>query len=344
MDKFPLKIAICSKGRGGSQVKKDGNITYQALNPGKIYKHAIENDIHELDNVYLFIEPNDVESYTATYSQWPKKNIIVLGDNSQGLAFTRQTALLYFQETEPQEMICMLDDDALIFEHQWGWNEKKQREMWNKVERPIVEALNDCATYLKSMDEYDKCGIMALEYNHFSWTKEHAFPKDGSWRSKKFSDIGSNHSYCDCIVFWKPLLYKELGIEYDNYPLKADRDFAFQVAFKQLYNRKIFKFIMDSPLNGKAAGGCQDWYHKQDQERNECLDLVEKWAQAGHKLPMVEFKEKETKYGRDSDVKWQWTRAYYGRIRGDYPKDATVPIKHPLPESVHNYKRLSEIN
>lgn len=343
---YNLKIAICTRGRGGSKLV-NGNMTYQAVNPGKIYSHALENDIHELDNVYLFIEPKDVQSYSQTYSEWPKKNIIVLGENDQGLAYTRQTALLYFQQTEPTDLICMLDDDALLFEYYWGHNDKKNIDKWLMKPVPVVEGLNKCAEYIKTMKDYDKVGILGLEYNHYSWSKEPDFPKDGSFLSDKISNIGSDHSYCDCIVFWKPLLCKEHDINYDNYPLKADRDFAFQIAFKGFYNRKIFRFVMDSPLNGKAAGGCQDWYKKENQEHDECLELSEKWNKAYAKAQkegsgLVDFKTKKTSYGRGYDCKWWWNRAYNARVKNIIENE--VVNLRPIPGSVNNYKDLITYN
>lgn len=340
MNNYNLKIAICTKGRGGSTTDSKGNIKYQAINPGKIYQHALNNDINELNNVYLFIEPNDVNSYMETYSKWPKSNIIVLGDNNQGLAFTRQTALQYFQETEPSDIMCMLDDDAVLYEYYWGFHEKKGIEKWMMREVPLVEGLNKCAEYLQTIKESDKVGIAALEYNHYSWSKEADFPSDGSFLSDKMSDIGSDHSYCDCIVFWYPKKYKEYGISYDNYPLKADRDFAMQVAFKGLYNRKIFRFVMDSPLNGKAPGGCQDWYKKENQEKSECEELVTKWNAAFNKAELIQLKEKKTSYGRAHDVKWFWARAYYARVKDKI----TYEVKNlrPIPESVNNYVSLDK--
>lgn len=330
-----LKIAICTKGRYGYVTNRKGEKVYRAINLGKIYKHALENDLSELDNVFMFVEPQEASDYKDTYPKWPIENIIVLGDNNQGLGYTRQTALQFFQDTIPSETICMLDDDAILMEYKWGIHPKKG-EKFIAQEVPLVEGLNHCYEYMKNLPEYDKVGIQSLEYCQFSWSKETSFPLDQSFMTDKFSNIGSNHSYCDCIVFWKPLLAKELGITYDNLPLKCDRDFAFQFAYHGYYTRKIYRFIMDSPLNGTAAGGCQDWYKKENQEATECEKLVEKWSNSFNtSQELVSLKPKKTCYGRSADIKFWWKRMYVASYNSD--KISSVTNLYEFPKSINDY-------
>lgn len=111
MNKIP--VAICTKGRYGVNTRKDGSLAYQSFNLGDIYTYAINNDLSILNRVYLFIEPKEVSEYTKSFPKWPLENIIILGDNDQGLAYTRQTALLYFQSINC-EMMVMLDDDCNV--------------------------------------------------------------------------------------------------------------------------------------------------------------------------------------------------------------------------------------
>lgn len=332
-----LRIAICTRGRSKRTFnEKTGKWNGAAMNVNKLYSYAEEHGFDKLNNCYLFIEPREVEDYVASYPNWPKDNIIVLGGNNMGLAFTRQTALQFFQDKIPTEWVVMLDDDALLCEYYYGHHEKKGIDKWMFKEVPLLEGLPKCHEYLLQLPEQEKVGMAAMEYNHYSWTKEKDFPMDGSFISEKVSNWGSNNSYCDCIVFWRPLLYKEKGIKYDNYPLKADRDFTMQVAFAGLYTRKIYRFVMDSPLNGKAAGGCQDWYKKENQERDECLELIDKWNIAYPNAELLTIKEKKTSYGRSTDLKFWWNRAFYARHKGIITTEVTH--RRPIDESVNYYE------
>lgn len=338
----PIKIAICTKGRGGHTISPDGTKRYQAMNPGKIYEKALKEDMSILDNVYLFIEPQDVEAYRETYPKWPAKTFIVLGGDNKGLGYSRQTALLYFQEVEPTEVMVMLDDDTLVLEQVYKPHPKTGQMRWTGEHRDIYDGIQTMWEYIQTLPEPtdgSKVAQVGCEYVQMVWSKYPNWPTNNDWVVKRPIDAYTDHGYCDCCVFWWPLVYKEHGIVYDNLPLKCDRDFTAQVNYKGLAARKIYRFSIDSPLNGKVAGGCQQWYKTDGQEHSEVVDLVEnKWNKAYPKAELVKFKEKKTSYGRTSDVKWWWTRLFHARVKNLIQQE--VVNLYSFDESINKYRNL----
>lgn len=337
----PIKIAICTKGRGGHTVSPDGKVRYQAMNPGKFYEKAKVEGFDLLNNVYLFIEPQDVESYRETYPEWPAKTFIVLGADDQGLGYSRQSALIYFQEVEPVDTMVMLDDDTLLLEQTYKAHPKTGVMKWGGVHLDIYDGIQKMWAYIQKLPEPkdgSKVAQVGCEYVQMVWSKYPSWPTNNDWNVERPIDAYTDHGYCDCCVFWWPLIYKEHGISYDNLPLKCDRDFTAQVNYHGLAARKIYRFSIDSPLNGKVAGGCQKWYKTEGQEKSEVELMVNKWNECYPNAQLVTFKEKKTSYGRSSDAKLWWTRLYHARIKNLIQKDIVNII--PFEDSINNLRNL----
>lgn len=339
-----FKVAISTKGRYGTSVNKTtGKTVYQAKMIGQLYEHALDNNIDELKLCYLFVEPQEADMYVQSYPEWPKSNIIVIGGNDQGISFVRQTVLKYFQEAEPTEFIFTLDDDLSLLEYKWGVHPKNGNEMYLQVPRTdVLNLLDEFMSYNKRLPEWDKVGISSFDYNQFGWTNLNKFPPNGELDTcldeKK---VCSNFSHADCAVMLRPLLYKELGIIYDGKaPLKEDRDLNAQVCYHGYYSRKLFKYLMVSPLNSTNKGGCSTFYKTEGYCRKSCDYLMEKWNSCYPKAELAMPQTKNTSYDRTFDVKWWWRRFYHARVKGLIQNE--VITKDVFPEIINNYRPYSK--
>lgn len=239
----------------------------------------------------------------------------------------------------------------------------------------VLDLIDEITEYFRSMPESSephKVGMIGTEYAQFGWSKLPEFEKEFTYDKKEFT----NFSYGDCCVWWFPMLYKEKGIMYDNLPLKCDRDLTAQVLASGLYCRKVQKWQMDSPLNGKANGGCQLWYKMEGQEHSEVCSLLHKWNGKDWDFPegftvdpktgrpvfedpevekaylkqekapnLANFKPKKTSYGRASDIKFWWQRIYsasQNRMK-DFPNFKKPENIKGFDDSINNFKLASEL-
>lgn len=335
-----FKVAICSKGRAEIVTNaKTGKITYRAKMIGLLYDHAVQNDIHELDICYLFVEPQDVNDYVESFPKWPKSNIIVLGGNDQGISFARQTVLKHFQEKVPSEYVFTLDDDLCLLEYKWGVHPKNGNEMYLQIPRnDVLQLLDEFMSFNKRLPEWDKVGISSFDYNQFGWTNLNKFPPNGELETcTEVKKVCSNFSHADCAVMLRPLLYKKLGIIYDGQaPLKEDRDLNAQVCYHGYYSRKLFKYLMISPLNSTNKGGCSTFYKTEGYCKKSCDYLSEKWNHTYPKAELAMPQTKNTSYDRTFDVKFWWQRFYNARVKGLIQEE--VITKDVFPEIINNYK------
>lgn len=339
--KTDFKVAICTKGRYET-LDANGNPKPQARMLYGIYKYALENDPSILNRVFLFVEPQDALEYKKNYSQFPSSNIIVLGDNNMGISFVRQTALMFFQNTLPTELVFMLDDDLTLNEYKWEPNPKDGTMCYRSVNNPnTLELLDEFVKVNQELPEWDKVGSAGVEYHQFAWTSVGKWPAGELDKVRDPKLLCSNHGANDCCVLLKPLLYKELGIQYDAHAgLKEDRDINAQIAFNGLYTRKFSRWVMVSPANGTNKGGCASLYAEDGRITRVCAYVVDKWAKAGAKLPLAEHQKKTTKYGRSEDVKFHWRRLFYAKAKGNIKNDVVTEFDHP--DSIYNYKPLNE--
>lgn len=316
-NKTKIPIVICTKGRYTTGFnEKQNKRTYISSNLGKLYEQHL-NAIEEggelvLNRTYLIVEPQEASLYQENYPEWPIENIIVLGDNNQGLAYARQAAMIFAQNNQ-WEMMLMLDDDANLTRVEW--NETKGKM---SVERcDITDWVDSLIEWWNKFDDETKelTGVLGPEYQQFGWSKVPQLQRDPDHSKTEYSKWTS----ADCAVIWFPMKYKEHGIVYDNLPLKCDRDFTAQVSASGLYTMKVFRWQMDSPLNGKMVGGCQSWYKTEGQEAKECHDLILKWNWGTEWVSMEEsnndfvralVKEKKTSYGRSTDIRYLWNRIF----------------------------------
>lgn len=366
-----VPIVIPSKGRFGSQVdQKTGQVKYQAVNIGKLYNHMLQHpeDAHRF---YIAVEPDEVESYAATFDKWPSENILVLGAEDKGIGFSRGSILKYFQRIGC-ELFMMLDDDCEIMELKWTDTPKDPVVKPRLVRMPLVEVIDNMAEYCSHLDN-SNVGIICTEYGQFGWSKIPDIPEEVTYKTKvEFTDV----TYADCAVFIFAQKLKELDVMYENVPLKEDRDFCAQVYAAGLVARKLFRWQMDSPLNGKAAGGCQSWYRTDNFEHQVCVNLIEKWngkpwvfpsdfriengnvvtdneeeAKAYEKQTkecnLINFKPKKTCYNRVSDIKFWWNRikmAVEGKLKAypNFTKPSNVyPLGHEA-DAIMTYKQFKE--
>lgn len=339
-----FNVAICSKGRYGSTFNaKTEKYIYQAKLLGTLYTHAIENDINELNQCFIFVEPQDANEYRSTFPKWPEKNIIVLGDNNQGISFARQTVLKYFQDANPSEYVFTLDDDLTLGEYKWGVHPKTGKEMYlQAMTDNIIKLLDEFISFGRQTENWDKVGISSFSYNQFGWTNVTKFPADGSldncFENKK---VFSNFGHADCAVMLRPLLYKKLGILYDNQAqLKEDRDLNAQVCYHGYFSRLMFKYIMISPLNSTNKGGCSTFYHTEGFQDKSIDYLLEKWNKCYPKAELVNNQIKHTSYNRTRDARFWWQRFYNARVKGLIQEE--VVTKDVFPEIINNYKSYSD--
>ena len=242
----------------------------------------------------------------------------------------------------------------------------------------ILDAIDGLTEYFLNTPkelEPEKVGMIGTEYVQMGWPKVPLFREKPKYAKHEFT----NYSYGDCCVWWFPMKYLEKGIKYDNLPLKCDRDFTAQVFASGLWCRKMNWWQMDSPLNGKAPGGCQQWYQMDMQEHNEVLALLKKWNGTDWWFPneyeinpktgrfvfkteedekaylkeekasnLANFRPKKTSYNRCSDIKFWWQRIFLaatvpGKIKGheNFVKPDSI---YEFDDSINNFKPASALD
>lgn len=344
--KNEFKVAIATKGRygfTGAKSKTTGLPVYAARMIGSIYDHALNNDIEELNQCYIFVEPQEADQYAETYPEWPKTNIIVLGGNDQGISFARQTVLEFFQKTEPTDIVFTLDDDLTLGEYQWGPHPKTGELMYLQVMRDdVLNLLDEFISFNKALPEWEKVGIASFDYNQYGWTNVKKFPPDGSLDTcTDPKAVCSNHAHSDCAVMLRPLIYKKHNIIYDcQAPLKEDRDINAQVQYHGYYGRLIFKYLMISPLNSTNKGGCSTFYHTEGYCDKSIDYLLEKWNKCYPKAELVQDQKKNTSYGRTRDIRFWWRRFYHARVNNLIKVEIETPYLYP--DIINNAHRYSE--
>lgn len=216
-------IFIASKGRAGKS-----NIIHELVLDGA--------------NLYLFIEPQEIEAYKSVYPT----QIVNIGQNDKGLPFVRQF-MLNFALKNNIKLYWNLDDDVKLYEVIEG----------NCIYRGY-KVLHMAEAFFKDDSTVAQAG---LEYRQFAWsaTKPVAY-----------------NSYCDCVVAIKPDLCKNLIFDNDVL-LKLDRDFSIQVIKAGYKTAKINKYCFSSPENGSNEGGLFDVY-KSDIEAKNSLAMEAKWG------------------------------------------------------------------
>lgn len=217
-------IFICTKNRAGNS---------------EIISQLNDDKAH----CYLFVEPQEIETYSQHY---PNLNIVNINADDKGLVFVRQF-MLNFALSQGLPLYWNLDDDVRLYEVIDG-----------KCVRSNHEVLYLAEKFFANDETVAQAG---LEYRQFAWGAS----KDYSY-----------NSYCDCVVAIKPNLCKDLIFD-EEVLLKLDRDFTIQVIKDGYKSIKINKYAFSSPKNGSNKGGLYDVY-KAGVEEKHSKAMEAKWG------------------------------------------------------------------
>jgi len=227
-------IFIATKGRAGNS-----NIIKQ-----------IDND---KGNLFLFIEPQEIEIYERFYKN---AKIINIEKNNNGLAYVRNFMLQYAIK-EKLNLYWNLDDDVTLYKVENGKLLKENHNILYEAE--------------KLFKDDETIAQASLEYCQFAWCSSNQL---------------DYNRYCDCVVAIKPYLCKDLFFD-EKAVLKLDRDFTIQVISSGLKTLKINKYAFKCPKNGSNKGGLFDVYKLGVEQANSeymqnkwgeniCLSIVKK--------------------------------------------------------------------
>lgn len=226
-------IFIPSKGRAGKTAfLKELNEQVATTNP--------------LLDITLFVEPQDLKSYTAEY---PYFRIVSIEQNEKGLSYARNYMLDYARTSRRLDYYWTLDDDLKFFTVDAEGKMTKSNVMClASAEEEIIQG---------------GYALGALEYRQFAWSNPH----------KK-----TLNSYCDCVVLNN--LQALEGIRCDeNLQLKIDRDLVIQCIRAGYQVVRVSHICFDTPKNGSNEGGLQSVYAQGLEEVN-CDKMVAKWGES----------------------------------------------------------------
>lgn len=242
-------------------------MVFPILIPSKNRPNSKLFDMLKSDNLdfNIVVEPQDRQQYSeAGYSNV----LIVLPENNQGLAYSRNFILDYAKQSL-FGWFWMMDDDISNF-YEVDDGKTKITNPTNALE--IAENI---------LSKQKGVGQLGLEYQQFAWSQKKDF---------------ATNSYCDVCVC---LNTRAIGkIRYrEEVLLKEDRDMTLQILSKGYQTIRVSKSAFSCPKNGSNKGGLFDVYQS-GRERNSVLRMCEVW---GDKICTP-----QTKSDGRFDVKINW--------------------------------------
>tara|TARA_R110002020_G_scaffold357467_3_gene569828 strand:- start:1986 stop:2756 length:771 start_codon:yes stop_codon:yes gene_type:complete len=209
-----------------------------------LINQLVENNL----KFYYFVEPSELTEY---YKILPKKNVINILKNNQGIGYVRNFILNYAQ-TNNIKKYWTLDDDLTNFYHR---EEKKMVKNDINVLKKVEKQFKD--------SDY---GIYGLEYQQFAW----------SANKEKVEN-----SYMDCCVCIDAEKAYKKNIKYrPRLNLKEDRDFAMQFIKNGYNNARSTLYAFSCPKNGSNEGGLSKEYKENngEKEKRAVERMIEEWG------------------------------------------------------------------
>lgn len=253
-----MKIAINTKGRPNRQ--------YTLKNIYKSFKK---------DEIFLFVEPQDIDSY----KKYEKiATIVDIGENDKGLRFSRQKAFDTLDGT-----FFILDDDLTDFRKRTGrtangyWKMEKMSSDEIKVMFLYIE------NFLKKNQEYGQASISFTPSN-WLWEGDH---KENT-RAWSFKGYNSK-------------LLKERNIQYGiGIDLFEDYDHTLSILKAGLKNISFYSWSFSAVKLGEGAGGI-------DRDKEKVVKSVKLMSKKWGSEIVKEFYSKAHNY---PEIKVNWKKAY----------------------------------
>ena len=191
----------------------------------------------------IVIEPQDRSDYRAH-----SDCLLVLPENNQGLAYSRNFVLNYARD-RGFDWFWMLDDDIFKFYKTIG-------------KRNIAISARECFEGAEGLfKDMTSVAQAALEYQQFSWSQSKPLHING---------------YCDVAVCINVKRTKTIAYR-QKVELKEDRDFTLQCLSKGFRTVRTCHFAFSAPQNGSIDGGLFDVY-KSGRERQAVDEMCRIWG------------------------------------------------------------------
>lgn len=235
------------------------------------------------DEVYIFVEPQEYNSYSLSYSK--KARIINIQKTNQGIAYVRNFIMEYFKN---EDCICMLDDDIQEF----------QKRLTEKTESGFYKMKKMESEEIKMM--FDK---LKSDFKKYDLTQATISFAPSNWMyEKKYKS--PSRVWCFNIINPKKCL--ENNIIYDNdAALFEDYDITAQIISKGLKNICFYDYaFLTSDGCGGQEGGCQ-CFRTPESSLSVVQYLTYKWGTA-----IVKSKFVEKKNMMEISFKWKLLQKY----------------------------------
>ena len=254
-----MKIAISSKGRPNKQ-----------LTLKNLYKSF------KKDEIYLFVEPQDIENY----KKYEKIcSIISIEENDKGLRFSRNFIYQYFKN----DIIFQLDDDITYFRKRDGKNDKGYYKLRN-IEKTEIRSMF-CAIEKFLLND-EKYGQATISFCGSNWL----FGGEAKINTRAHVFKCNNN---------KLLHEKSVKIETENY-LFEDYDFTLEILKSGLKNISFYQWAFASVPMGTNPGGVQGYRAKRIKDSIDYMTkkwpgVVEEFFSKKHGMPEIKVNWKKVK-------------------------------------------------
>lgn len=195
--------------------------------------------------VYLFVEPQELHTYTFNY---PRLNIVDIMQSNQGITFVRNL-IRRFAEEYQFPYYWMLDDDITDF---------YLRDGQKMIKSDVVTVLQEAEVVFIQQQAW----LGALDYQQLAWSATRPWIED---------------SFCE-VCGWNDTRLT-MGLRYrPEVEGKEDRDFAMQVLKAGGKNVRSTLHAFAAPKNGSNAGGLSESFYGVDGKEEQCVDeLIKLW-------------------------------------------------------------------
>jgi len=214
---------------------------------------------------YLFVEPQDKESYEATAKENGFK-LVVLPENNGGVAYVRELIRQFGTNELDSPWYWMMDDDIQRFS-------KTEADGKLRKVHPTI-ALTDAQEIIT---KHQNIAIGALTFGQYAFG-EGVIKKPFQFNKRVIACTLHNAK-------------ANRGVAYDlQCALKEDIDYTIQI-LKAGYSTMILNQIAISvPSASSLKGGCYDEYqrNRQNREKRICQYLQDKW---GKDIVMIKMKD-----------------------------------------------------